>query len=113
MIFHSAGLGQDYLATVKNIASVPSDTFRFWPTTMTLPRLLVQTPLLVALVFAALIACAAMVFRGKRAALNWDGLLPEVLLLGIALTALFINPNPYPYNLLHVAPYAFLSAPET
>jgi hypothetical protein len=110
MVFHSAGLGHDYLATVKNVASVPSDTFRFWPTTMTLPRLLVQTPLLVALVFAAVIACAAVVLREKRAALNWDGLLPEVLLLGIAMTALFINPNPYPYNLLHIAPYAFLLA---
>jgi hypothetical protein len=42
--------------------------------------------------------------------LNWDGILPEVLLVGISLTALFLNPNPYPYNLLHVAPYAFLLA---
>jgi hypothetical protein len=109
-IFHSAGLAHDYLTTVKTVASVPNDTFRFWPTSMTLPRLLTQTPLLVALVFAAIIACAAVVLREKRAALNWDGILPETLLLGIALTALFINPNPYPYNLLHVAPYAFLLA---
>lgn len=110
LVFKAAGLGHDYMATVQNVASVPSDTFRFWPTSMTLPRLLVQTPLLMALVFSAIIACAAAVLRDKRAALNWDGLLPETLLLGIALTALFINPNPYPYNLLHVAPYAFLLA---
>jgi hypothetical protein len=32
------------------------------------------------------------------------------VLLGIALAALFVNPNPYPYNLLHVVPYAFLLA---
>ena len=110
LVFKTAGLGHDYLATVQNVASLPSDTFRFWPTSMTLPRLLVQTPLLVALVFAAIIASAAAVLREKRSALNWDGFLPETLLLGIALTALFINPNPYPYNLLHVAPYAFLLA---
>ena len=81
-----------------------------WPFSQTLPRLLTQTPLLVALAIAASVACATAVFRGKRAALNWDGLLPETLLLGIALAALLINPNPYPYNLLHVAPYAFLLA---
>ena len=110
LIFNTAGLGHDYLASVKGVASVPTATFRFSPFTLTLPRLLVQTPLLMALVIAGIIACGAAVLCGKRAALNWDGLLPEVLLLGIALTALFINPNPYPYNLLHVAPYAFLLA---
>ena len=77
---------------------------------LTLPRLLTQTPLLVAIVIAAVIACIATVLRDRRAALNWDGILPEVLLFGAALTALFANPNPYPYNLLHVVPYAFLLA---
>src|SRR6202000_2136739 len=52
----------------------------------------------------------ATLMRDRRAALNWDGMLPEVLLLGIALMALIVNPNPYPYNLLHVVPYAFLLA---
>jgi len=110
LIFKMAGLGQDYLANVKGVAAVPTESFRFSPLGITLPRLLVQTPLLVALAFGGIIACAATVVRGKRAALNWDGLLPEVLLLGAALTALFVNPNPYPYNLLHVVPYAFLLA---
>ncbi len=108
LIFHAAGLGHDYLANVNRTATVSNQTFRFSPFELTLPRLLVQTPLLVAIVVAALIACAMTVFREKRAALNWDGILPEVLLLGIALIALFTNPNPYPYNLLHVVPYAFL-----
>ncbi len=110
LIFSSAGLGHDYLATVKGVASVPTQTFRFSPIPLTLSRLLTQTPLLLALAIAAVITCAGAVLRGKRAALNWDGLLPEVGLLGIALATLFINPNPYPYNLLHVAPYAFLLA---
>ena len=59
LIFRTAGLGHDYLANVKGAAAVPNETYRFWPFPLTLPRLLTQTPLLVALVFAALIACAA------------------------------------------------------
>jgi hypothetical protein len=43
-------------------------------------------------------------------ALSWDGVLPEVLLLGVALIALSINPSPYPYNLVNVVPFAFLLA---
>lgn len=110
LIFRMAGLGHDYLATVEGVASVPSQAQRFWPFDLTLSRLLFQTPLLVAVTIAAIIACAATLFRERRAALNWDGILPETLLLGVALTALFVNPNPYPYNLLHVVPYAFLLA---
>ncbi len=111
LVFKTAGLGKDHLlANVKGVAAVPSDSYRFWPFELTLPRLLTQTPLVVALVIAAIITCAAAVLREKRAALNWDGIVPEVLLLCLAFTALCINPNPYPYNLLHVAPYAFLLA---
>jgi len=110
LVFKFAGLGQDYLTGVQSVASVPGESLRFWPFPLTLPRLLTQTPLLVAIVIAAVITCVATILRGGRAALNWDGILPEVLLLGAALTALFANPNPYPYNLLHVAPYAFLLA---
>jgi hypothetical protein len=110
LVFKMAGLGHDYLASVQGVASVPSETLRFWPFDLTLSRLLVQTPLLVAVAIAAVIACGATLLRNRRAALDWDGILPEVVLLGIALTALFVNPNPYPYNLLHVVPYAFLLA---
>ena len=108
-IFSAAGLSQVYLTSVQGVTSVPGQSARFWPFD-TLARLLTQTPLLVALVIAAIMACAVTVFRDKRAALNWDGILPEVVLLGIALVALCANPNPYPYNLLHVTPYAFLLA---
>ncbi|HXS69620.1 MAG TPA: hypothetical protein VN761_12305, partial [Candidatus Polarisedimenticolia bacterium] len=110
LIFKFAGLGHDYLANVQGVASVPSQASRFWPFNLTLSRLLVQTPLLVAVSIAAILACIGTLMRERRAALNWDGILPEALLLGVALAALFVNPNPYPYNLLHVAPYAFLLA---
>ncbi|HEY2082784.1 MAG TPA: hypothetical protein VGI88_08355 [Verrucomicrobiae bacterium] len=110
LVFKLVGLGHDYLAGVQSVTSVPGDATRFWPFKVTLSRLLTQTPLLVAVTIAAIIACAGTLMRERSAALNWDGILPEVMLLGIALTALFINPNPYPYNLLHVAPYAFLVA---
>ena len=110
LIFKAAGLGEDYLHNVKRTAAVSGESFRFWPFNLTLSRLLVQTPLLVAIAIPAVIACCAKLLREKRAALNWDGILPEVLLLGIGLAALFTNPNPYPYNLLHVVPYAVLLA---
>jgi hypothetical protein len=109
-IFKLVGLDQNYLANVQGVAAVPGRVSRFWPFPLTLPRLLTQTPLLVAVTIAAIIACGATLMRERRAALNWNGILPEVLLLGIALTALFANPNPYPYNLLNVVPYAFLLA---
>jgi hypothetical protein len=109
-ILKLGGLGQESLGTVQNTASIPMHAQRFWPIPLTLPRLMTQTPLLVAMVIAAFITCGATLIRRGRAALNWDGMLPELLLLSAALVALFANPNPYPYNLLHVAPYAFLVA---
>jgi hypothetical protein len=109
LIFKLAGMGGNYMAGVESVAAVPGQTSRFWPFD-TLSRLLTQTPLLVALTIAAVVTCGATLLRDRRAALNWDGILPEVILLGIALTALFVNPNPYPYNLLHVVPFAFLLA---
>lgn len=82
---------------------------RFWPWT-TLGRLFGQAPLLLALSVAACFAVAADLVRRRRVALTWDGLLPEFLLLSGALAALMVNPTPFPYNLLHVVPYAFMLA---
>jgi hypothetical protein len=110
LVFKLAGL--DYLSNVKGAAAAgqSGQLLRFWPFDLTLSPLLVRTPLLVAMTLAAFIACGATLFRDRRAALNWDGILPEALLCADALLALFVNPNPYPYNLLHVVPYAFLLA---
>jgi hypothetical protein len=73
-----------------------------------LERLLGQTPLLLALTAVAACAIAGEIWRGGRKSLTWEGKLPEALLLLGALVALAANPTPYPYNLLHVVPYAFL-----
>ena len=69
-----------------------------------------QTPLLLALVAAASVALAVGVGKRGKAALTWDGSLPEALLWALLWRALLINPAPYPYNLLHLVPYAFLFA---
>jgi hypothetical protein len=82
---------------------------RFWPWG-TLSWLLGQTPLLLAMTTAACFAVATELWRLGKGGLSWDGLLPEVLLLVVALGGLMANPSPYPYNLLHVVPYAFLLA---
>jgi hypothetical protein len=82
---------------------------RLWPWG-TLSRLLGQTPLLLAMTTAACFAVAGVLWRRGRAGLNWDGILPEVLLLAVALGGLLANPTPFPYNVLHVVPYAFLLA---
>ncbi|MFO1512693.1 MAG: hypothetical protein U1F83_07240 [Verrucomicrobiota bacterium] len=69
-----------------------------------------QTPLLLALLGAATLAAAVEVRRGGKAALSWDGCLPETLLFLGALGILFVNPTPFPYNLLNLVPFAFLLA---
>jgi hypothetical protein len=76
----------------------------------TLFRLLYQTPLLLTLVVAAIVAVAADVRRRGRAALAWDGMLPEALFFVGTLAALAINPRPFVYNLVHLVPYAFIFA---
>ena len=76
----------------------------------TLSRLLFQTPLLVAAAIAALLAAALIVLRKPKAALQGDDLVPEAFLVSVALVALFINPTPFPYNLVCVVPFAFLLA---
>jgi hypothetical protein len=79
-----------------------------FPAWSTLGRLVTQTPLLLAAVIAAGIALAASFFRLGKRSLSWEGTLPEFALLLGALAALEVNPTPYPYNLIHVVPYAFL-----
>jgi hypothetical protein len=76
--------------------------------TLTLGRLLGQTPLLLALTTAAFCAVVVGLWRYGRAAFNWETNLPEALLVAGSLGALMVNPTPYPYNLLNVVPYAFI-----
>ncbi|MBP9903774.1 MAG: hypothetical protein IT579_15660, partial [Verrucomicrobia subdivision 3 bacterium] len=96
-----AGSGLDFVSKVSVSES------RFWPWE-TLSRLLGQTPLLVALVAAATMAVIVKINQRGRAALSWEGSLPEGLLFLGTLSMLFVNPTPFPYNLLYFVPFAFL-----
>lgn len=42
--------------------------------------------------------------------MNWAGNLPEVFLFSGFLGVLMINPAPFPYNVLHIVPYAYILA---
>jgi hypothetical protein len=107
--YGAAGLWNFYLADTRRVLGDSTGGNRFGPWN-TLSRLLGQTPLLLALVAAASVALAVDVGKRGRAVLSWAGSLPETLLLAVALAGLLINPTPFPYNLLHLAPYAFLFA---
>ncbi len=91
------------------VSKVATSGDRFGPG-FALVRLLHQTPLLLALLAPALLAVAVDLRRHGRAALTWEGSLPEALLFAGAFAALVVNPTPFVYNLLHLVPYAFLFA---
>jgi hypothetical protein len=75
-----------------------------------LGRLPLQTPLLLALVFSALSGLVFELRQRGRAALGWEGCMPEAALFMAATLAFFLNPTPYPYNLVNLVPFAFLLA---
>ncbi len=75
-----------------------------------LSRLLFQTPLLIAAATAALLVAAVTVTKMPTVIFAHDRLVPEAVLLCIATAALFVNPTPFPYNLINVVPFAFLLA---
>lgn len=111
VVYRAAGIWGGYTQGVRGASqlTVGGVLHRFGPG-LALERLLHQTPLLLALVASALAAMAVELCRRGKAALNWDGCLPEIYLLLISLAALCINPNPYPYNLVNVVPFAYLLA---
>jgi hypothetical protein len=109
LAYGAAGLWDLYLADFRRVLGDSTGGNRFAPWD-TLSRLLGQTPLLLALGTAALVALAVDVAKRGNAALTWDGNLPEAFLFGVAFAALVINPAPYPYNLLHLVSYGFLFA---
>jgi len=108
---YGTGGGWDiYLSVFHGVAkfSACADaSVRFAPW-YTLSRLPSQVPLVVALSIAAVIAVLVELVRRGRAALTWNGTLPEVLLATGALFGLFLNPSPFTYNVLHFVPYLFL-----
>jgi hypothetical protein len=108
---YGGGGGWDiYLSVFHGVAkfSAGADgSVRFAPW-YTLSRLPSQIPLVTTLSIAALIAVLVDLVRSGRAALSWNGTLPEVLLATGALVGLFLNPSPFTYNVLHLVPYLFL-----
>lgn len=107
LLYGRMGLWQVYLADLCGISAVSTHTARFAPWA-TLSRLLIQTPPLLAAIGAALLALVGDLHRRRKAALAWSGNLPEALLFLGATGVLFINPTPFPYNLLQVIPFAFV-----
>jgi hypothetical protein len=107
LVYGAAGWWPLYLSDVRRVFTDATGDNRFGAGA-TLQRLLTQTPLLVAMVFAGLITVTVDFWRRGRAALAWEGWLPETLLLAVAFAALMLNPTPYAYNLLNLVPFAFL-----
>ena len=107
--YGAAGLWDVYVADLSRVLRHGIVGHRFG-LGETVGRLLGQTPLLLAFLTAGLVALAVDLRRRGKAALSWDGTLPEALLFLDALAVLLLNPTPEPYNLLHLVPYAFLFA---
>lgn len=112
LCFGFNGAWDNYLNVFRTVSKYTAGggSGKFKPWDVTLSRLLYQTPLLLALVAAALIAVAVNLLKRKKAALSWDGLLPEALLFLGAFGALVTNPTPFPYNLVNLVPFAFILA---
>jgi hypothetical protein len=113
-ICYGTGGGWDiYLSVFHGVAKYStgggggSPGFAPWTTLGRLPG---QTPLLLGVTAAACVGVVVDFIRRSWAAVGWDGYLPEFLLVLGALAALAINPTPFPYNLVHVVPYAFVFA---
>lgn len=70
-------------------------------------HLLFQTPLLLALAVAALVALGMDLRSRGKAALSWDSTLPESLLCVLAFFVFAVNPTPSPYQFLYLVALAF------
>jgi len=109
LAYGAAGWWDLYIRDLRGISDAAPGGYIFGPV-RTLRRLVVQTPLLVALATLGMISAMAEAWRFRRLKISLEGLLPEALLVFVALTALFANPAPFPYNLVNLVPYAFLLA---
>lgn len=106
--YGAAGMWSTYVQNWNKSLSVSDGTdVGWWPL---LARLLVQTPLLLALAAGGLAALAADVRRHGKEAFSWNGAVPEALLLLLALVIFCLSPNHVPSELLYVAAFAFLLA---
>jgi hypothetical protein len=75
---------------------------------LALSRLLTQAPLLLAVWTAGMVAVALDLRRRGKAALSWEGNVPEALLCTGAFAALLVDPASFPSGLLYLVPFVFL-----
>ena len=113
LAYRVSGLWDVFLAGLPGggdaVAVAVAKATRFGPG-IALERLLTQTPLLLGLAAGALLAFGRDLWRDRRRALAWQGAAPEVLLALGALGVLWINPTPFPYNLVNLVPFLYLLA---
>lgn len=109
LVYWLSGLWEVFLAGLPgggNAVAVAKAT-RFGPG-IALARLPDQAPLLLGLAAGALLALGRELVRERGRALAWDGCAPEAALVLGALGLLWVNPTPFPYNLVNVVPFLFL-----
>lgn len=104
-----SGAAPVFLAGMREGMASGSAAVRLDPS-IALDRLPAQIPLVRELAFLALCWIVVTFCRQRAAALTWNGLLPEALLLLGSLGVLLINPTPFPYNLVNLVPFAYLLA---
>lgn len=104
-----SGAGPVYLAGVREGMASGAAALRVDPA-VALDRLPRQIPLLRELTLLAFGWIIVTLIRKRGAALTWDGLIPEALLLLGSIGVLLINPTPFPYNLVNLVPFAYLLA---
>jgi hypothetical protein len=110
-LFKLGGYWQAYVAHFSYTASVSASGLHLRKALIIiLDHLLRQAPLLLALIAAGVFSFARGLKRQGQKVLNWSGSLPEFGLFLLVFSALLINPTPFPYNTLHLVPYAYLFA---
>lgn len=109
LMYWASGLWDVFLAGLPGggNAGAVAKASQFGPG-MALARLPAQTPLLLGLAAGALLALGYGLLRERGRALAWDGCAPEAALALGALGLLWVNPTPFPYNLVNVVPFLFL-----
>lgn len=108
-VCHWSGVWAQHLADVGSSSRATTESNLFVPWNV-LTQLVSQAPLLLALVASGVVAVGMDIARRGMAALNWNGVVPEALLLTVSLAALVINPARHSHNLLNLVPCAFLFA---
>jgi hypothetical protein len=98
-----------YVRDLNAFSDVAAGAERF-SAAVSLHRMLNEAPLLTVVASIGILSAACQSFRVRDRSAWYGTSGPEAGLLLLALTALFINPAPYPYNLVNLVPFCFLVA---